>query len=137
MKPSGDAVRRVVRTAGLLVACATGLAHVAVPAGANTPVQNCLLGDSAKAGVTIAACTYRLVDSPAGAPNYFLVADVTYSASRPLAAVRFAFNVDGTTSYMVARQKVVPGTPATYEFKLVSPKTSVPKLICSADQATS
>jgi hypothetical protein len=127
----------VSRLATLIRAGALSQALLAVPAGANTPVQTCVLGNSSKANVTISSCQYHLIDSPAGAPNYFLVVEVTYGASRSLSAVRFAFDVDGAKSYMVARQSVQPGTPVSYEFKLVSPKTSVTKVVCSADQATS
>jgi hypothetical protein len=125
-----------MRTSGFILACAVSQALFATPAAADTPVQTCVLGDSSKANVSITSCQYHLIDSPAGAPNYFLVVDVTYGASRPLSAIRFAFNVDGTTSYMVARQSVAPGTSVSSEFKLVSPKTSVAKVVCSADQAS-
>jgi hypothetical protein len=103
-------------------------------ARANTPATNCALGNSQKVGITITSCQYNLVDSPAGNANYYLVVAIKYVTSSPLTAVRFAFNIDGAMRYMVARGSLVKGANSV-QFQLVSPKPTVQKLTCWADQA--
>jgi len=119
-----------------LIVTLASIQIISVPlANANTPISNCVLGDSSKTGISITSCQYHLSDSPAGNRNYYLVVDVSYRASRPVGAVRFAFNIDGSMRYMVARPSVRQGAESQ-EFQLISPKQTVKKLVCWADQAT-
>jgi hypothetical protein len=120
-----------------LLVIALGMSKGAIlsPASASTLTRDCRLGDSTHASVTITSCQYHLGDSPAGNSNYYLLVDINYTASRPVSAVRFAFNIDGQMRYMVARQNLQNGK-ASVHFQMVSPATTVTNVICWADQST-
>lgn len=121
------------------VVVASGIFAPPKSAGASTAPRKC--SQPAKPpliGVTITSCQYSLWDSAANNQNYYLIVDVRYRASRPVAAVRFVLTIDGARRYVVDRRPapVPPGETVVQEFRLISPAPSIQQLVCWADQAT-
>ena len=132
------ALNHIVGCLVLSLVVASGILAPPESAGANTAPRNC--SPPAKPpfiGVTITSCQYSLRDSAADNLNYYLILDVKYRASRPVAAVRFVLTIDGARRYVVDRRQtpVRPGETVVQEFQLISPARSIKQLVCWADQA--
>lgn len=110
--------------------CVMLAATFATPGRADTPVHAGSLRASQVPGFRVSACSYQLADSKAGNKNYYLMVNVKYVVSKPVQAVRFAFDIDGAMQYTIGQHFQLG--PGSQRFKLISPKPVVTNLTCSA-----
>jgi hypothetical protein len=110
--------------------CAVLAIALVVPGRAETPVHVASLRASQVPGFKVSSCSYQLVDSKAGNKNYYLLVNVKYVVSQPVAAVRFAFDIDNVMQYTIG-QNLRLGS-GSQQFKLISPRSVVTNVTCSA-----
>jgi hypothetical protein len=98
---------------------------------AAAPGSAAKIAPSAVPGFKITACTYQLIDSRAGNKNYYLMVDVKYKVSRPVAAVRYTFDINNAVQNMIGQHfKLGKGSQ---QFRLISPAAAVTTLTCTAN----
>lgn len=106
------------------------------PSGATTAPRQCELGDSSVANVTIRSCFFHLSDSDAGNTNYYLIVELSYTASQPIDAVRFAINAGTGKKYQIDRQHVSAHQVVNRTFQLISPGSTIDRVTVSADESS-